>query len=94
MKEMGLIFPNCTRINRGALVVKDLVFHCQQKNYSDLIIVHEHRGEPDGMIVCHLPLGPTIYFGISNAVMRHDLNVRADPLSEAYPHLIFNNFST
>lgn len=56
--------------------------------------MHEHRGVPDGMIVCHLPLGPTIYFGISNAVLRHDLDVRADPLSEAYPHLIFHNFST
>lgn len=50
-----------------------------------------------------MPLGPTIYFGVSNAVLRHDLDVRAgkniiiiyiDPLSEQYPHLIFNNFST
>ncbi|CAD8116656.1 unnamed protein product [Paramecium sonneborni] len=94
MKEMGLIFPNCTRVNRGALVVKDLVTHCQQKNYSDLIIVHEHRGEPDGLIISHMPLGPTIYFGVKNAVLRHDLDVRADPLSEQYPHLIFDNFST
>ena len=73
MKEMALIFPNCTRVNRGALVVKDLVAHCQQKNYSDLVIVHEHRGEPDGIIISHMPLGPTIYFGVSNCVMRHDL---------------------
>lgn len=42
-----------------------------------MIIVHEHRGEPDGLIVSHMPLGPTIYFGISNAVLRHDLDVRA-----------------
>lgn len=56
--------------------------------------MHEHRGEPDGMIISHMPLGPTIYFGVSKAVMRHDLDVRADPLSEAYPHLIFNNFGT
>jgi U3 small nucleolar ribonucleoprotein protein IMP4 len=28
MKELGLIFPNCTRVNRGALVIKDLVTHC------------------------------------------------------------------
>ncbi|CAK61324.1 unnamed protein product (macronuclear) [Paramecium tetraurelia] len=94
MKEMGLIFPNCTRVNRGAQVVKDLVIHCQQKNYSDLIIVHEHRGEPDGLIISHMPLGPTIYFGVKNAVLRHDLDVKADPLSEQYPHLIFDNFST
>ena len=28
-----------------------------------VILVHEHRGEPDGMVVCHLPFGPTAYFG-------------------------------
>jgi U3 small nucleolar ribonucleoprotein protein IMP4 len=83
--------------------VKNLVEHCQQKNYSDLVIVHEHRGEPDGIIISHLPLGPTIYFGVVNCVMRHDLEVKAgkinyvnisDPMSEAFPHLIFDNFST
>lgn len=41
-----------------------------------------------------MPLGPTIYFGISKPVLRHDLDSRADPMSEAFPHLIFNNFTT
>jgi U3 small nucleolar ribonucleoprotein protein IMP4 len=36
-------------------------------------MVHEHRGEPDGMVVCHLPYGPTAYFGIFNTVLRHDI---------------------
>lgn len=94
MKELALVFPNTTRLNRGALVVKDLVQSCIQKNYSDLVIVHEHRGEPDGIIICHLPLGPTLYLGVMNAVMRHDLEIRPDPMSEAYPHLIFDGFST
>jgi rRNA maturation protein Rpf1 len=31
-------------------------------------MVHEHRGEPDGLIVCHLPFGPTAYFGLLNVV--------------------------
>ena len=33
-------------------------------------MVHEHRGVPDGLIVCHLPFGPTAYFGLSNVVCR------------------------
>jgi rRNA maturation protein Rpf1 len=37
---------------------------------TDLVIAHEHRGEPDGLVVCHLPHGPTAYFGLSNAVLR------------------------
>lgn len=39
-----------------------------------MVILHEHRGEPDGMIISHMPVGPTIYFGIANAVLRHDLD--------------------
>jgi U3 small nucleolar ribonucleoprotein protein IMP4 len=49
---------------------------------------------PDGMIVCHLPYGPTAYFGLSNVVMRHDIKDGLDAVSEAFPHLIFNKFDT
>jgi UTP:GlnB (protein PII) uridylyltransferase len=56
---------------------------------TDLIIVHEHRGEPDGLVVCHLPFGPTAYFGLMNCVARHDIKDTAlGTVSEAYPHLI------
>jgi U3 small nucleolar ribonucleoprotein protein IMP4 len=41
-----------------------------------------------------MPHGPTAYFGLSNVVLRHDLKQRSEPVSEAYPHLIFNNFQS
>ena len=40
-----------------------------------------------------MPYGPTAYFTLSNVVMRHDIP-NAGTMSEAYPHLIFNNFSS
>uniref|UniRef100_A0A6A7GDB1 U3 small nucleolar ribonucleoprotein protein imp4-like n=1 Tax=Hirondellea gigas TaxID=1518452 RepID=A0A6A7GDB1_9CRUS len=47
------------------------------------------------MIISHLPYGPTCYFGLSNCVMRHDLpRSEIGTMSEAFPHLIFNNFNT
>lgn len=46
------------------------------------------------MIVSHFPLGPTIYFGIEDCVLRHDLKKKLDTVSEQYPHLIINNIST
>lgn len=94
-KEIKLVFPNSQRMNRGSHVLGELVKVCQANDMTDLIILHEHRGEPDGMIVCHLPYGPTAFFGMSSVVLRHDLP-KADMthMSEAYPHLIFNNFKT
>ena len=47
----------------------------------------------DGLIVCHLPYGPTAYFTLSSTVMRHDIP-DVGTMSEAYPHLIFNQFSS
>lgn len=43
--------------------------------------------------MCHLPLGPTAYFTLSNVVMRHDIEDRGT-VSEQYPHLIFDNFES
>jgi len=48
---------------------------------------------PDGLVVCHLPYGPTASFSLSNTVMRHDIP-NVGTMSEAYPHLIFHNFKT
>lgn len=67
---------------------------CLKNEFTDLILLHEHRGEPDGMIVSHMPLGPTVYFGIKNAVLRHDLKEKPDNMSQAFPHLIFNGFES
>ncbi|CAG8455336.1 10092_t:CDS:2 [Paraglomus occultum] len=92
-KEVRLIFPNSQRINRGNYILKDIVDACKSNDVTDLIILHEHRGEPVGMIVCHFPYGPTAFFSLHNVVLRHDIRDQGT-VSEAYPHLIFHNFNT
>ncbi|KAI8587346.1 anticodon-binding protein [Geranomyces variabilis] len=92
-KEMRLMFPNSQRINRGNYVLKDIVDACKSNEATDLVILHEHRGQPDGMVVCHFPYGPTAYFTLHNVVLRHDIADRGT-VSEQYPHLIFNGFNS
>lgn len=92
-KEMRLIFPNAQRMNRGGYEMKQLIEACRANEVTDFIVVHETRGNPDGLVVCHLPYGPTAYFTILNTVMRHDIP-NIGTMSEAYPHLIFHNFKT
>lgn len=91
MKEVKLIFPNAQAVNRGNTKVPELVEACRTHDFTDIVVVQETRGQPDGLLVCHLPLGPTAYFTISNVVMRHDIEDRA-AVSEAYPHLILEGF--
>jgi U3 small nucleolar ribonucleoprotein protein IMP4 len=47
-------------------------------------------------VVCHLPYGPTAYFGVFNTVLRHDIGQKKEvgTISEAYPHLIFERFTS
>lgn len=93
-KEIKLLFPNSDRMNRGNYRTDDVLEACRRNGYSDLVMVQETRGEPDGLVISHLPLGPTAFFTISNAVLRHDLDPPAAPMSEAYPHLILDGFGT
>lgn len=92
-KELKLIFPNSQRINRGGYELKQLVESCKANDVTDLVIAHETRGNPDGLIVSHLPFGPTAYFQLTNVVMRHDIQ-GLGTMSEAYPHLIFDNMDS
>ncbi|XP_008788540.2 U3 small nucleolar ribonucleoprotein protein IMP4 [Phoenix dactylifera] len=96
VKELKFVFPNSTRMNRGGQVISEIIESCRAHEFTDVILVHEHRGEPDGLIVCHLPFGPTAYFGLLNVVTRHDIKDKKaiGTMSEAYPHLILDNFST
>lgn len=92
-KEIRLMFPNAQRMNRGNYDTKQLIAACRANDVTDFVVLHETRGEPDGLIICHLPYGPTARFTLSNAVTRHDVP-NVGTMSESYPHLIFHNFQS
>ncbi|PAV60140.1 hypothetical protein WR25_18503 [Diploscapter pachys] len=92
-KEMRLVFPNAQRLNRGNHDIRQLMQACKANDVTDLILLTETRGNPDGLVVCHLPFGPTAYFNLTNVVMRHDVDDR-EAVSQQYPHLIFFNLDS
>ncbi|XP_077009526.1 U3 small nucleolar ribonucleoprotein IMP4 isoform X2 [Tamandua tetradactyla] len=92
-KELKLVFPGAQRMNRGRHEVGALVRACKANGVTDLLVVHEHRGTPVGLIVSHLPFGPTAYFTLCNVIMRHDIP-DLGTMSEAKPHLIMHGFSS
>ncbi|ANZ74263.1 BA75_01506T0 [Komagataella pastoris] len=92
-KEIRLLFPTSVRINRGNYVMPNLVESCKGSAVNDLVVLHEHRGVPTTLTISHLPHGPTAIFTLHNVVLRHDINDTSNQ-SEAYPHLIFENFSS
>ncbi|KAJ1922549.1 snoRNA-binding rRNA-processing protein imp4 [Tieghemiomyces parasiticus] len=92
-KEMRMVFPNAQKVNRGKYVTEEIMETCRANDVTDLIILGESKGQPDSMIVSHLPYGPTVYFTLYNVVLRHDVP-DLGAMSEAFPHLIFDNFQS
>lgn len=94
-KEIRLLLPNSIRLNRGNTVLPALCQSCHATSTSDLVIIHEHRGTPTSLTISHFPHGPTAMFSMHNVVLRHDIPDSArGTVSESYPHLIFEGFST
>ncbi|XP_062118246.1 U3 small nucleolar ribonucleoprotein protein imp4-like [Humulus lupulus] len=89
-----LLIPSQTH-NR-VLMTSEIIETCRAHDFTDVILVHEHRGVPDGLIISHLPFGPTTYFQLLNVVTRHDIKDKKamGTMPQAYPHLILNNFTT
>ncbi|KAI5415168.1 uncharacterized protein LOC127138629 [Lathyrus oleraceus] len=96
VKELSTVFPNAQRINRGGQVVSEIIDACRSHDYTDVILVHEHRGVPARLTVYHLPFGPTACFSLVNVVSRHEIKDKKalGTIPQAYPHIILNNFST
>ncbi|CCF53568.1 hypothetical protein NDA11_007540 [Ustilago hordei] len=94
-KEVRLLFPNSTRLNRGGYTVSDLAAAARSNGITDMVVLHEHRGVPDAMVVSHFPHGPTLLFTLHNVVLRHEVSAHANStVSEQYPHLIFENLNS
>ncbi|KAI1851044.1 hypothetical protein JX265_002909 [Neoarthrinium moseri] len=94
-KEIRLLLPTAVRLNRGNLILPDLIRSAQSAGLSDVILLHEHRGTPTALTLSHFPHGPTISFSLHNVVLRHDIpNSIRGTVSESYPHLIFDGFTS
>ncbi|KAG9395610.1 Brix domain [Carpediemonas membranifera] len=102
VKELKLMIPNAEKVNRGKETMRDVIENARD-NFTDVILVHEHGGKPDTMIISHLPYGPTAYFSLENVVLRSQVLAALErrnpgaskkPTSGAAPHLIFDGFST
>lgn len=94
-KEIRLLLPTSIRLNRGNLVLPDLVSSANSAALTDMVLLHEHRGTPTALTLSHLPHGPTASFSLHNVVLRADIpNSARGTVSESYPHLIFEGFTT
>ena len=55
--------------------LKKIVKYASNKHFSDVIVFNEDRKKVNGMLLIHLPKGPTAQFKLSNLTLSKDIKV-------------------
>ncbi|XP_011497580.1 PREDICTED: probable ribosome production factor 1 [Ceratosolen solmsi marchali] len=93
-RELTRIIPNSTSLYRNRSGIKKIVKSCVQKNFTDIIVINENQCKPNGMLIIHLPDGPTINCKLSNVKITPELRRSHKEITEHRPEVILNNFTT
>lgn len=76
MRELCKCIPNSdARLRRGT-ELKKAVVQATERGYTDILVVNEDRKIPNGLLIVHLPDGPTAHFKVSSFKRGYDIKVR------------------
>lgn len=92
-KELKKVIPNSACYYRRGLALKKIIPQAVARDYTDLIVVHEDRGEPNGLVLVHLPNGPTAHFKLSSVKLSTEIR-KCGSMSHHRPEIVMNNFNT
>ncbi|OCT84741.1 ribosome production factor 1-like [Xenopus laevis] len=93
-EQLSSIIPNADVYYRRGLALKKIIPQCILRDYTDLLVINEDRKVPNGLVLCHLPDGPTAHFKMSNVRLRKEMKRKGKEPTEHKPEVILNNFTT
>eukprot|EP00963_Diacronema_lutheri_P003358 scaffold281_cov318-Pavlova_lutheri.AAC.41 len=87
------VFPDATYYKRNNYEIKKMCEYASKRGFTDLVVINEDRKNINGMLVVHLPEGPTAYFRLSSLKLSKEIKGHGKPTRHR-PELVLNNFST
>jgi ribosome production factor 1 len=93
-KELTRIIPNSIALTRHRSSVKKICASAIREGYTDLIIINENRKQVNGLLLIHLPGGPTAHFKVSNVKLTKDIKRKLSDISAHRPEVVLTNFTT
>ncbi|XP_013369889.1 PREDICTED: ribosome production factor 1 isoform X2 [Chinchilla lanigera] len=93
-QQLSTVIPNSHVYYRRGLALKKIIPQCISRDFTDLIVINEDRKTPNGLILSHLPNGPTAHFKMSSVRLRKEIKRRGKDPTEHVPEIILNNFTT
>eukprot|EP01116_Phalansterium_solitarium_P023613 TRINITY_DN8375_c0_g1_i2.p1 TRINITY_DN8375_c0_g1~~TRINITY_DN8375_c0_g1_i2.p1 ORF type:complete len:255 (-),score=127.58 TRINITY_DN8375_c0_g1_i2:651-1415(-) len=91
--ELISVLPTAEYHRRGTFELKQIVEFACARDFTDVIVVNEDRKKPNGLVISHLPDGPTMHFKLSSLKLAKDLPGHGK-ITKHQPELILNGFTT
>ncbi|TRY82608.1 hypothetical protein DNTS_032562 [Danionella cerebrum] len=101
--QLATVIPHAHVYYRRGLALKRVIPQCVSRGFTYLMVINEDRKVPmfsftgritDGMVLCHLPDGPTAHFKLSSVRLRKEIKRKGKSPTEHVPEVILNNFTT
>ena len=93
ISELMNLIPNSFYYKRGTFDLKKICEYAGNRKFTHLVVLGEKSKVCNGMIVSHLPSGPTMHLKVTNVKLHDDIKGSGKP-SNALPEIILNNFGT
>uniref|UniRef100_A0A3Q4HP86 Ribosome production factor 1 n=1 Tax=Neolamprologus brichardi TaxID=32507 RepID=A0A3Q4HP86_NEOBR len=72
-EQLATVIPNAHVYYRRGLALKRIIPQCVARDFTYLMVINEDRQVPNGMVLCHLPNGPTAHFKVSSVRLRKEM---------------------
>jgi len=94
IKELTRIIPNSDCRWRKKTSIKKIVQEGIKRDYTDIVLINEDNRKPNGLVITHLPDGPTAHFRLSNVKVAKNIGKNFNKITAHRPEIILNNFTT
>jgi len=97
-RDLADVIPNAKYYYRKGLPLKKIIKQCETHGYTELVVINEDRRIPNGLILCHLPDGPTAHFKLTSSKLSKEMT-KMKRICKKFdkdikPEVILNNFNT
>jgi ribosome production factor 1 len=93
LSELEEVIPNSDVRRRASSNLKKIVCQATEHGYTDIIVINEDRKQPNALILCHLPNGPTAHFKLTSIKCGREIRNHGRRTHHR-PEVILNRFST
>ncbi len=69
------VFPSAQYYKRAGFPLKKICQYAAARGFTDVLVANEDRKSVNGLLLIHLPGGPTAHFRLSKLVLSKDIKV-------------------